>query len=84
MSHNAEGKGEIEVRVARDGSEVSIAVSDPDAAPFEIDIEPDVRATLEQRIPGGLGLYLTRQLMDRVEYVHENGVGTVTMHKRVG
>lgn len=84
VSHNAGGKGEIEVRVARDGNDVSIAISDPDAERFDMSIEPDVRATLEQRVPGGLGLYLTRQLMDRVDYVHENGVGTVTVHKRVG
>jgi sigma-B regulation protein RsbU (phosphoserine phosphatase) len=84
VTHNADGKGDIEVRVARDGNDVSISIADPDAQAYDIDVEVDTHATLNQRVPGGLGLYLTRQMMDRVEYVHENGTGTVTIHKRVG
>lgn len=84
VRHNATGSGEIEIRVTRNGDEVAVAIRDPDAPPFDLEIEPDVRATLDQRVPGGLGLYLTRKMMDRVDYTHQDGVGTVTLHKRVG
>lgn len=83
VRHNADGAGEIEVRIARSENDVSIAISDPDAERFDMGVEINTRATLEQRVPGGLGLYLTRKMMDRVDYKHENGVGTVTLHKRV-
>ena len=84
IEHNPDGQGDIAIRVARHDDEVTVSIADPDAARYDINIEPDTRTTLEQRVPGGLGLFLTKKMMDRVDYVHENGVGTVTLSKRVG
>jgi len=41
--------------------------------------EPDVAATLEERRPGGLGVHLVRQLMDRVEYRRAEGRNCLVM-----
>ena len=49
---------------------------DPEIAPL-----PDVRAPLEQREPGGLGLYLIHTLMDGVAYESMNGVNRLTLKK---
>jgi sigma-B regulation protein RsbU (phosphoserine phosphatase) len=84
VRHNAGGKGVIEIRMERQDSGVSITLTDPDCPPFDIGPDPDINAPLEERNPGGLGLYLTRKMMDRVDYTHDNGVGTVTLFKRVG
>ena len=83
VKHNAKGQGDITIRITRDGNEIAVAITDPDAPAYDIEAKPDVRTTLEQRVPGGLGLYLTKKMMDRVDYVHENGAGTVTLYRRV-
>ncbi|WP_025745608.1 anti-sigma factor antagonist [Kallotenue papyrolyticum] len=51
---------------------------DPDAVP-----EPDLVSPLEERRTGGLGLYLMRKLMDRVEFSFEPDRNILQMSKRL-
>lgn len=51
---------------------------DPNEVP-----EPDLVSPLEERKTGGLGLYLMRKLMDRVEFRFENGENRLVMAKQV-
>jgi serine/threonine-protein kinase RsbW len=39
--------------------------------------EPDLDVSLQNRAPGGLGVYFMRQLMDRVEHCFVPGTGNV-------
>ena len=41
--------------------------------------QTDTDAPLEDRSVGGLGIFLTRKVMDHVEYRYENRISTVTM-----
>ena len=66
-----EATGGIELRVADDASPF-----DPLAAPL-----PDLDAPLEDRPIGGLGVFLIRQLMDRVEYRREDGQNVLVMSR---
>jgi serine/threonine-protein kinase RsbW len=52
------------------GAEVTL--TDRDSPPFDVTQAPDADVTLpiEQRVPGGLGLHLTRRLVDAIEYVY--------------
>ncbi len=46
--------------------------------------DPDLHSPLEERKTGGLGLYLMRKLMDRVEFhFDEDGYNVVTLAKRL-
>ena len=62
----------IEVTCHWDGTTLSAEVID-DGRPFDpLSIEePDLEASLDEREVGGLGLFLVRQLMDRVAYRRE-------------
>jgi serine phosphatase RsbU (regulator of sigma subunit)/anti-sigma regulatory factor (Ser/Thr protein kinase)/putative methionine-R-sulfoxide reductase with GAF domain len=62
-----DGQLEISCQTAR--GMLSITISDQGRAfnPEAVD-NPDLEATLEDRAIGGLGLFLIRKLMDRVEY----------------
>lgn len=42
----------------------------------------DITAPLERREPGGLGIHLIRQLMDRVEYRRAGGLNILTLTRR--
>ena len=43
--------------------------------------DPDVEQLLEQRKEGGLGIYLVKQRMDRVEYEYINERNKLTVYK---
>lgn len=45
--------------------------------------DPNIHESIERRVPGGLGIYLVKELMDEVEYVYRNGKNCLTIHKGV-
>lgn len=86
IRHGYGGKeGEIEVAVERDGPSIRVTVRDwgatfdPDQVPT-----PDTDLPLEERLLGGLGLFLVRQLMDdvRFEFSRDRG-NSVTIVRRL-
>jgi sigma-B regulation protein RsbU (phosphoserine phosphatase) len=86
VKHNAAGRGEVEIRLRRKGSDVFLTVIDPDSPGFDInnDAPPaDTTGSLEERIPGGLGIHLVKKTMDAVEYSHEGRVASITLRKRM-
>jgi anti-sigma regulatory factor (Ser/Thr protein kinase) len=64
-----------DVRIEMTGIEggVEVTLTDYDVDRFDITATPDVDISLpiEQRRPGGLGLYLIRRLLDSIEYEYE-------------
>lgn len=42
---------------------------------------PDIHAPLDEREPGGLGIFLVRKLMSRVRYDYIDGQNTLTIEK---
>ena len=45
--------------------------------------EPDVTLSVEERKVGGLGIFLVRKTMDKVDYRREDGCNILTIGKRV-
>ena len=43
--------------------------------------DPDVRLSAEERKIGGLGIFLVKRTMDKVEYRYENGFNILTIRK---
>ncbi len=87
VKYNQNGTGDIEVSLkVRDG-ELVLQLVDYDSVRFDLGRdapEVDIRKPLEERTPGGLGVHLVKNLMDRVEYRHEESMSTVTLYKRLG
>jgi anti-sigma regulatory factor (Ser/Thr protein kinase) len=87
VQHAYEGMepGDMEVSCCLDDQALRIRVRDwgrgfdPEDVP-----EPDVDAPLEERCLGGLGLFLMKQAMDRVDYELDPVLGNeLTMTKRL-
>ena len=72
VKYNERGAGPITLALERAGSEVRVAIEDPDCEPFDITAAPEKDVTLpaEEREPGGLGLQLLRRFVDDIEYNH--------------
>ena len=83
--HGYQGQGgAIEIEVSLEGDALVIRIRD-EAAPFDPTIvpPPDVTLPLEQRIPGGLGIHLIRQIMDEMTHrVTPQGGNELTLVKR--
>ncbi len=72
------------VEIKADDGEISLTFSD-DGIPFDpLSIEdPDIFLTAEERDPGGLGIFITKKLMDEVSYEYLDHRNTLTIRKKV-
>ena len=74
---------EIKVRLSAQPGEIRVTVED-DGRPFNpLEVpEPDTTKPLEERIVGGLGIYLVRKLMDGLEYKRQGNKNLLTIKKK--
>jgi anti-sigma regulatory factor (Ser/Thr protein kinase) len=78
------GKGQITVRLSRQADQIVVRLED-DGLPFDPSqaAPPDLDCTLEERPEGGLGIYLTRQIMDAISYERCAGKNLLTLKKTI-
>jgi anti-sigma regulatory factor (Ser/Thr protein kinase) len=77
--------GPIDVDVTRVGEAIVITVED-EAAPYDPTTheEPDLSIPPEHRHPGGMGIHLMREALDRIEHRPRPGGGNIlTMTRRL-
>jgi len=86
VRHNAEGKSDIRLALAREGEALLGTIEDFDSPPFDFGAPraTSIGKPLADRRPGGLGLHLIRRMMDSVEYRHADRVTTITFRKGSG
>jgi len=77
----------VEVRLSVHDGVVTSVIED-DGHPYDPreSPEPDLSMPVEQRGPGGLGIFLVRQMMDSIDYARRDGrnILTVTAAGREG
>lgn len=69
------GDPDISLEIESEGNSISIELSDRGRPfdPLTEAPEPDLTASVGERRVGGLGVHLTKTLMDDVQYTHEGG-----------
>jgi anti-sigma regulatory factor (Ser/Thr protein kinase) len=85
IEHGYDGQpGTIEIEIDRAGENVTIVLRDH-APPFDPTgmPPPDLTLPLEEREPGGLGIYLARQMVDEWRYRPLPDGNELTLIKRV-
>lgn len=45
--------------------------------------EADITLSVEERQIGGLGIFMVKKMMDKVEYIYENGKNCLTLWKKL-
>ena len=75
----------IDLLLRLNGDVLEVEIFD-DGIPFEPTSAeiPDTDASIEDRQIGGLGIYLTRQMMDSFDYRRDGGRNIVTLTKQTG
>jgi anti-sigma regulatory factor (Ser/Thr protein kinase) len=86
VKHGDGGDREIDVELDREKDRLTIRLVDPDSSRFDITAaaKVDTDLPLEERPVGGLGIHLTRKLMDEIEYAYEDRRSTITLVKKIG
>ncbi|MBQ6478030.1 MAG: SpoIIE family protein phosphatase [Erysipelotrichaceae bacterium] len=86
ISHYAypENKGKATIGMSFDHDEVEIYLID-NGIPFNpLDKEdPDIKAGIEEREVGGLGIFMVKQSMDECRYERRNGQNIFTMRRKI-
>ena len=76
--------GPVKVSAEQNGSLLHLTFSDT-GKPFDPlgAAEPDVNSPLAQRQIGGLGIFVVKKLMDKVEYRRENDCNILVLTKHI-
>jgi serine/threonine-protein kinase RsbW len=74
----------IDVSFSLRGRDLEVTIADvgPPLNPLTLP-DPDTTAPLEARKPGGLGVYLVKRLMDRVDYAYRDGQNHLVLTRRI-
>ncbi len=86
VKYNPDCDEGIGVDVDVDGSKVTVVLTEFDVDEFDVtrprDVDTD--APLENRTPGGLGLYLLQNIVDKLEYEYHDRRSRVVFTKESG
>ena len=81
-----DGEGDVEFGIGfnKENNAVIFCMTDA-GGPFDPlkKPDPDITLSAEERDIGGLGIFITKKTMDKVEYVYENGKNILTMIKKI-
>jgi serine/threonine-protein kinase RsbW len=83
-AYRDENEHQIYIHMKLEGQELVLKVED-DGIPFnplEV-IEPDIKKPLEERQPGGLGVFFVRKLIDTLEYRRDKDKNIFTIRKKI-
>ncbi len=81
------GKGKAAVRIAISGEPVTVILTFMDnGMPFDplAKEDPDITLPAEEREIGGLGIFMTKKIMDDVSYEYRDGKNILRMKKQLG
>lgn len=83
VKYNAKGQGRIGLELECGSNDVTCRLVDPDSDRFDINAVPDadINLPVEQRRPGGLGIYLVRRLVDSIDYDYAGRRSRITFRK---
>jgi len=86
VKYNPDCDSEIAVGVDVKGGRVTVELTEFDVDEFDVTRprEVDTGASLEDRTPGGLGLYLLQNIVDKLEYEYRDRRSRVIFTKESG
>ena len=75
VTYNEGAQRDISIDVETHDGGVTVTMTDHDAQDFDVtkSRDVDIKSTLEERKPGGLGLHLIQHMVDHLEYDYQSG-----------
>ena len=86
VKYNPGVDGDIDVDISVTGGIVTAILTEYGVPEFDVTVpkKVDIDASLEERTPGGLGVYLIQNLADSLKYEYGDGRSRVTFTKESG
>ena len=86
VKYNPEAESDIDLDVSVAKDKVTVTLTEYGVAEFDVTVPKKVNidAPLEERTPGGLGVYLIQNLADSLEYEYGDGRSRVIFTKESG
>jgi len=86
VKYNTDGTHDIEVEIDTSDGAVSVSLTDRDVEGYDVTRarDVDIKATLKERRPGGLGLHLVQQMVDTLEYDYRDRRSRIRFTKKPG
>jgi len=83
VKHAPKNTNDITIELEVHDQYLLVTLIDRDVAPFDIIKNPDpyLGASLDERKPGGLGIFLTKNVVDDVQYKYHDRTSTITLKK---
>lgn len=80
VKYNPKGRNELHMRMVLEQRDVIVHLVDPDSEAFDVTKERSInlQKSLEERKPGGLGVFLVQKLVDNLHYTHHNRISTIS------
>ena len=77
--------GEITLKIRDGEGSCVVTMIEDDADRFDVTEAPevDISQSLDERTPGGLGIYLVNKIVDSIDYHYANRRSTITFSKRM-
>ncbi len=83
VKYQPEGDHSVSIRVEREANRLTVWMVDTGVRPFDVTgaRAPDLAASLDDRPVGGLGIHISKELLDSVTYEYGDGQSTITFVK---
>ena len=83
VKYHPSNPNDVAIELRTEGGTMFLRLSDFDVEPFDITkkADPDLTGTLKDRTPGGLGIYLTKKVVDDVQYQYLDRTSIITLKK---
>jgi serine/threonine-protein kinase RsbW len=85
IKYHPANANDITIVLERVADEMTVKLVDRDVEPFDImeAKDPNLLASLDERKPGGLGIYLTKNVVDNIKYEYRDRTSIITLTKRL-
>lgn len=85
VKYSPESDSDVLISLTLSGKTLQVCLTDYGVKPFDPTKakEVDINLPLDQRKPGGLGIFLTKKLMETIQYKHTNGNNIITLIKHL-
>lgn len=85
VKYTPESSNDVVLHVEANKDTVEVILENRDVEPFDVTraVEKDTALPLDERSPGGLGIQLSRALMDDIRYAYEHRRSIITLTRRL-
>ena len=86
VKYHPTNSSDVSIKLSTEGQTLIVQLVDQNVDPFDVTKkpDPDLTGSLEDREPGGLGIFLTKKFIDDVQYQHGDRTSTIILKKNFG